>query len=64
MTYAEILSFVFESGRITTNADVDREGYLAEVESEIHFEASERLEAGELEGTVEACVEFALSHVG
>ena len=64
MTYAEILDFVFANGRIETNAEYDWEGYLAEVEAEVGFEARERLESGELEGTVEGAVEFALSHVG
>lgn len=64
MTYAQILSFVFENGRIETSADDDYEGFLAQVKAEVEFEASEREEAGELEGTVEGAVKFALAHVG
>ena len=64
MTYAQILSHVFESGRITTSSEDDYEGFLAEVEAEVHFEATERAGSGELEGTIEGAVEFALSHVG
>jgi hypothetical protein len=64
MTYAQVLETVFSSGRIKTKAEADREGFLAEVEAEVQFEASERDEAGELEGTVNGAVEFALSHVG
>jgi len=64
MSYAQVLSFVFESGRINTSSEEDYEGFLAEVEAEVHFEASERKQEGSLEGTVKDCVKFALSHVG
>jgi hypothetical protein len=62
MTYAEVLNYVFESGRITTSSD-KRRAFNAEVEAEIHFEASERFEAGELEGTIDECVAFALERI-
>jgi hypothetical protein len=64
MTYAQILNFVFESGRITTDATKDPEGYKSEVKNEVAFEAGERKESGELEGTIEGAVEFALEHIG
>jgi hypothetical protein len=63
MTYAEILTFVFESGRIESSPD-DWNAYVSEVEAEVGFEAGERIESGELEGTVEGAIEFALSHIG
>lgn len=64
MTYAQILAHVFESGRITISSQDNYEGFLAEVEVEVEFEATERAESGELEGTIEGAVKFALSHVG
>ena len=63
MTYAEILNHVIENGRITTNGEEDPESYLAEVKAEVEFEASEREESGDLDGTVKGAVEFAVSHV-
>jgi len=62
MTYSQVLAFVFESGRITSG--LTEEDRIAEVEAEVHFEASERAQAGELEGDVEGCVQYALEHVG
>ena len=63
MTNNEILSFVFESGRITTDSS-DWDAYVAEVEAEVRFEIGERIESGEFDGDVEECVEFALAHIG
>lgn len=63
MTYAQLLRYVFEQGRIETSSE-DYEGFLAEVEAAVHFEASERASEGELEGTIEGAVEFALANVG
>jgi hypothetical protein len=63
MSNSEVLNFVFESGRIASDSS-NWDEYIAEVEVEVEFEARERLESGELEGTVEECVKFALTHVG
>jgi len=62
MTYSQVLAFVFENGRITPG--LTEEDRIAEVETEVHFEASERASVGELEGDVEGCVKFALEHIG
>jgi hypothetical protein len=62
MTKAEILEFVFSSGGIQGSSD-DQDSYIAEVEQEVRFEASERIESGEYEGTVDEAVEFAIAHV-
>jgi hypothetical protein len=77
MTYSQLLEFVFSSGRIVhrdiavSPADADSqsssdnwEEYAAEVKAEVEFEASERLESGELEGTVDGAIEYALAHIG
>jgi hypothetical protein len=63
MSNLEILSFVFESGRITSDSS-DWDNYVAEVEAEVRFEAAERAESGEFTGDIEECVAFALSHIG
>jgi hypothetical protein len=63
MTYADILDIVWESGRISFDGKEDPDNFWAEVEAEIAYEASERIESGELEGIVEDAVDFALSHI-
>jgi hypothetical protein len=63
MTYSQLLEIVFSSGRIESSSD-NWEEYAAEVKAEVEFEASERLESGELEGTVDGAVEFALERIG
>lgn len=63
MTYAQLLEFVFSSGRIKADPEKNYDDYLAEVKAEIAFEAQERADAGDLNGSVEDAVKFALDHV-